>query len=114
MSAVASFLCCISPSIVCQTMTLLMCRADNIVRDAEAVRMVLVPPDAPGGGKWSLLGQSFGGFCAVRSCQSRRLRQRAKHEHRPVVSGKWCVMGFIFHALRCPGDVHVYVQVGTG
>lgn len=42
-------------------------RADNIVRDAEAVRMAMVPPDAPGGGRWTLLGQSFGGFCAVRS-----------------------------------------------
>ncbi|EIE21357.1 alpha/beta-hydrolase [Coccomyxa subellipsoidea C-169] len=41
-------------------------RADNIVRDAEAVRMAMVPPDAPGGGRWTLLGQSFGGFCAVR------------------------------------------------
>jgi hypothetical protein len=40
-------------------------RADNIVRDAEAVRMAMVPPDAPGGGRWTLLGQSFGGFCAV-------------------------------------------------
>lgn len=40
-------------------------RADNIVRDAEAVRMSMVPPDAPGGGRWTLLGQSFGGFCAV-------------------------------------------------
>lgn len=42
-------------------------RADNIVRDAEAVRMAMVPSDAPGGGRWTLLGQSFGGFCAVRS-----------------------------------------------
>ena len=36
-----------------------------IVRDAEAVRVALVPADASGGGRWSLLGQSFGGFCAV-------------------------------------------------
>ncbi|CAL8463199.1 g2733 [Coccomyxa elongata] len=41
-------------------------RTDNIVRDSEAVRMALVPPDAAGGGRWTLLGQSFGGFCAVR------------------------------------------------
>ena len=40
-------------------------RADVIVRDAEAVRVALVPADASGGGRWSLLGQSFGGFCAV-------------------------------------------------
>lgn len=34
-------------------------RADNIVRDAEAIRRVL-SPDRP----WSILGQSYGGFCA--------------------------------------------------
>ncbi|KAK6517378.1 hypothetical protein TWF281_004034 [Arthrobotrys megalospora] len=34
-------------------------RADNIVRDAEVVREKLVGKD----GKWSLAGQSFGGFC---------------------------------------------------
>jgi len=35
-------------------------RADSIVRDAEAIRRALIG-DAP----WSLLGQSFGGFCAT-------------------------------------------------
>ena len=35
-------------------------RADNIVRDAEAIRKVLIG-DQP----WSILGQSFGGFCAM-------------------------------------------------
>lgn len=34
-------------------------RADNIVRDAEAIREQL------GVDKWALLGQSFGGFCAL-------------------------------------------------
>lgn len=34
-------------------------RADTIVRDCEAVRKALVP----GEGKWSVMGQSFGGFC---------------------------------------------------
>ncbi|QUJ68726.1 alpha/beta fold hydrolase [Photobacterium sp. GJ3] len=34
-------------------------RADNIVRDAEAIRESL------GVSQWSLLGQSFGGFCAL-------------------------------------------------
>ncbi|TGJ65107.1 hypothetical protein EYR41_009105 [Orbilia oligospora] len=34
-------------------------RADNIVRDAEIVREKLVGKE----GKWSLAGQSFGGFC---------------------------------------------------
>ena len=36
-------------------------RADNIVRDAEAIRQQLIG-DQP----WSILGQSYGGFCAVR------------------------------------------------
>jgi pimeloyl-ACP methyl ester carboxylesterase len=34
-------------------------RADNIVRDAEYIRRAL------GSAPWSVLGQSFGGFCAV-------------------------------------------------
>ena len=34
-------------------------RADSIVRDAEAIRLKL------GVKKWSILGQSFGGFCAL-------------------------------------------------
>jgi pimeloyl-ACP methyl ester carboxylesterase len=36
-------------------------RADSIVRDAELIRRQLVGPDEP----WSVLGQSYGGFCAV-------------------------------------------------
>ncbi|KAJ4956762.1 hypothetical protein NE237_013545 [Protea cynaroides] len=36
-------------------------RADNIVNDAEFIRVRLVP-DA---GRWTVLGQSYGGFCAV-------------------------------------------------
>jgi pimeloyl-ACP methyl ester carboxylesterase len=39
---------------------LAMFRADNIVRDAERIRRELT-----GGAPWSVLGQSFGGFCAV-------------------------------------------------
>ena len=35
-------------------------RADNIVRDAEYIRENLI-----GNNKWSVLGQSFGGFCAT-------------------------------------------------
>ena len=35
-------------------------RADNIVRDAEAIRPQLI-----GSETWSILGQSFGGFCAA-------------------------------------------------
>lgn len=35
-------------------------RADSIVRDCEAIRRELA-----GGERWSILGQSFGGFCAM-------------------------------------------------
>ncbi|MFD4970418.1 alpha/beta fold hydrolase [Streptomyces sp. NPDC001276] len=35
-------------------------RADSIVRDCEAIR-----PDVTGGAPWTVLGQSFGGFCTV-------------------------------------------------
>ncbi|KAM3207817.1 hypothetical protein ACQJBY_062844 [Aegilops geniculata] len=36
-------------------------RADNIVKDAEFIRRHLVPDAKP----WTILGQSYGGFCAV-------------------------------------------------
>lgn len=36
-------------------------RSDNIIRDAEAIREQLCP-----GQKWSILGQSFGGFCVLK------------------------------------------------
>uniref|UniRef100_A0A2N9FPR3 AB hydrolase-1 domain-containing protein n=1 Tax=Fagus sylvatica TaxID=28930 RepID=A0A2N9FPR3_FAGSY len=36
-------------------------RADNIVNDAEFIRVCLVPDAGP----WTVLGQSYGGFCAV-------------------------------------------------
>jgi pimeloyl-ACP methyl ester carboxylesterase len=36
-------------------------RADSIVRDAELIRRQLVGEEKP----WSVLGQSYGGFCAV-------------------------------------------------
>ena len=45
-----------------------LCRADNIIRDAEVVRKAMCH-DCGGTGLWTLLGQSFGGFCAVRSLQ---------------------------------------------
>ncbi|KAK9480205.1 Alpha/Beta hydrolase protein, partial [Lipomyces japonicus] len=38
-------------------------RADNIVRDAEEIRKILTKDSADQ--RWSLVGQSFGGFCAV-------------------------------------------------
>ncbi|KAH8488739.1 hypothetical protein H0E87_024392 [Populus deltoides] len=36
-------------------------RADNIVNDAEFIRVCLVPEAGP----WTVLGQSYGGFCSV-------------------------------------------------
>ncbi len=44
-----------------QASILAMFRADSIVRDCEVVRRQLAGVDEP----WSVLGQSFGGFCAV-------------------------------------------------
>jgi proline iminopeptidase len=40
-------------------------RADNIVRDCEAVRHCLTKDYPADQRKWSVLGQSFGGFCIV-------------------------------------------------
>ncbi len=40
-------------------------RADSIVADAELIR-----PQVTGGAPWSVLGQSFGGFCTVRYLSS--------------------------------------------
>ena len=36
-------------------------RADDIVRDAEAIRKRMI-----GDRRWTILGQSYGGFCAMR------------------------------------------------
>ena len=35
------------------------------MRDAELIRRAIVPPGSATGGRWSVLGQSFGGFCAA-------------------------------------------------
>lgn len=40
-------------------------RADNIVRDCEAIRKVLTADCPPEKQKWSTIGQSFGGFCTI-------------------------------------------------
>lgn len=40
-------------------------RADSIVRDAEMIRRATVPQNGSSGGRWSILGQSFGGFCCA-------------------------------------------------
>ena len=42
-------------------------RADSIVEDAECIRRQLVGDSQ----KWSVLGQSYGGFCAVRYLSAR-------------------------------------------
>ena len=44
-----------------QTQYLSHFRADNIIRDAEAIRQQLTH-----GQKWTILGQSFGGFCVLK------------------------------------------------
>ncbi|KAJ5093848.1 Proline iminopeptidase [Penicillium angulare] len=40
-------------------------RADNIVRDCEAIRKCLTEEYPEDQRKWSVMGQSFGGFCAI-------------------------------------------------
>ncbi|KAJ5221292.1 Proline iminopeptidase [Penicillium citrinum] len=40
-------------------------RADNIVRDCEAIRKSLTEDYPEDQQKWSIIGQSFGGFCAA-------------------------------------------------
>lgn len=40
-------------------------RADSIVKDCEAVRQVLTADYPDEKKKWSITGQSFGGFCAI-------------------------------------------------
>jgi pimeloyl-ACP methyl ester carboxylesterase len=50
------------PSPQAQAAYLTHFRADNIVRDAEAIRKRLLGEDS----SWSVLGQSFGGFCVMR------------------------------------------------
>jgi pimeloyl-ACP methyl ester carboxylesterase len=48
------------PTAAAQADYLAYFRADSIVADAELIR-----PQVTGGAPWSVLGQSFGGFCAV-------------------------------------------------
>lgn len=40
-------------------------RADSIVQDCEAIRQALVKDHPEGKKEWSIIGQSFGGFCCV-------------------------------------------------
>ncbi|KAI9760807.1 MAG: hypothetical protein M4579_001437 [Chaenotheca gracillima] len=48
-----------------QAQYLKLFRADSIIRDCEAVRKCLTKDYPEKKQKWSVLGQSFGGFCAV-------------------------------------------------
>jgi pimeloyl-ACP methyl ester carboxylesterase len=62
-----------------QAVAYLKCfRAPSIVRDAELVRKALLSDE----GKWSILGQSFGGFCSVTY-----LSQFPWHLHRAYLTG---------------------------
>jgi pimeloyl-ACP methyl ester carboxylesterase len=40
-------------------------RADSIVKDCEAIRKTLTADLPPEKQKWSIMGQSYGGFCAI-------------------------------------------------
>jgi pimeloyl-ACP methyl ester carboxylesterase len=40
-------------------------RADSIVRDCEAIRQTLTADYPPEKQKWTIMGQSFGGFCSI-------------------------------------------------
>lgn len=40
-------------------------RADSIIKDCEAIRKTLTADHPEGQKKWSIMGQSFGGFCSV-------------------------------------------------
>lgn len=44
-------------------------RSDSIVKDAEFIRKALVPNTVQNG-RWSILGQSFGGFCCTQYLSS--------------------------------------------
>ena len=59
-------------------------RADSIVRDAELLRTGLVGQDA----RWSLLGQSYGGFVALTYLSlGRRLAGQGADRGRPATAG---------------------------
>jgi pimeloyl-ACP methyl ester carboxylesterase len=59
-------------------------RADAIVRDAELVRQAVT-----GGEPWSVLGQSYGGFCAVTYLSlAAGGHPRGRHHRRPARPGR--------------------------
>ena len=58
-------------------------RADSIVKDAESIRRELVGDEEP----WSVLGQSYGGFCAVHVSVDPPARSaRGLHHRRPAAA----------------------------
>ncbi|XP_038681737.1 proline iminopeptidase-like [Tripterygium wilfordii] len=70
-------------------------RADNIVNDAEFIRVRLVPDAGP----WTVLGQSYGGFCAVSylSFAPQGLKQVLLTGGIPPV-GHGCTADSVYHA----------------
>ncbi|KAJ8573207.1 hypothetical protein K7X08_009718 [Anisodus acutangulus] len=70
-------------------------RADNIVHDAEFIRKRLVPDAGP----WTILGQSFGGFCAVTylSFAPKGLKQALITGGLPPI-GKGCTADAVYKA----------------
>ena len=57
-------------------------RADSIVKDAESIRRELVGEKEP----WSVLGQSYGGFCAVITVGPPARSSRGLHHRRPAAA----------------------------
>ena len=101
-------------------------RADAIVADAEAVRSALVPRDGPTRGRWSVLGQSFGGFCAVTylSLAPRGLTEVLLTGGLPPDAASPCAARAVYAALfdraatqsakfyaRYPGDVAIVAAI---
>ncbi|XP_057780404.1 uncharacterized protein LOC130998972 [Salvia miltiorrhiza] len=96
-------------------------RADNIVRDAEFVRKRLVPDSRP----WTVLGQSYGGFCAVTylSFAPQGLKQVLLTGGIPPI-GSGCTADAVYRACfdqivkqnekyyqRFPQDIHIVQEI---
>uniref|UniRef100_A0A2P2KTK8 Proline iminopeptidase n=1 Tax=Rhizophora mucronata TaxID=61149 RepID=A0A2P2KTK8_RHIMU len=96
-------------------------RADNIVNDAEFIRVRLVPDAQP----WTILGQSYGGFCAVTylSFAPHGLKQVLITGGIPPI-GKGCTADTVYRAcfeqllwqnekyyMRFPQDIEIVQEV---
>ncbi|KAG6427179.1 hypothetical protein SASPL_111419 [Salvia splendens] len=96
-------------------------RADNIVRDAEFVRRRLVPDSRP----WTVMGQSYGGFCAVTylSFAPQGLKQVLLTGGVPPI-GSGCTADAVYRACfdqivkqnekyyqRFPEDIHIVQEI---